>query len=419
MLPRLNICWTLIAGLACSLGIPETMSRGEQPGNVSTPTLAPTPLVAGDRVVLLGDGFIERMQHDGYLETRLTSRLPGTSVTFRNLGWSGDTVQGIARAVFGTPEEGFARLMKDVTEAEPTVIVVAYGGNEAHAGEAGWNDFQQQLRRLLDELVGSTGARLMLLVPRPYEKLPPPLPDTASYNRKLERYVGVLRDEAVRRGIPLIPAADRPGADHHRWTTDGIHLTEAGAWHVAARLADSLGYGDTPWQFDVDVRSGTYNAENVSLQSWQKSEHRHEWTLLDRYLPAPFPPDTAPPDPAELPYGHIQVRGLPPGTYQLLVEGVPAVTATAAQWEAGQPLPLRAGQGQVEELRRTIREKNELYFHRHRPQNETYLFLFRKHEQGNNAVEIPQFDPLISEKEEEIARLRLPRPGKYELVRIE
>ncbi len=57
-------------------------------------------------------------------------------------------------------------------------------------------------------------------------------------------------------------------------------------------------------------------------------------------------------------------------------------------------------------LRAAIREKNELFFHRHRPQNETYLFLFRKHEQGNNAVEIPQFDPLIEAKEKEIARLK-------------
>jgi hypothetical protein len=57
-------------------------------------------------------------------------------------------------------------------------------------------------------------------------------------------------------------------------------------------------------------------------------------------------------------------------------------------------------------LRTAIREKNELFFHRHRPQNETYLFLFRKHEQGNNAVEIPQFDPLIEKKEQQISVLK-------------
>jgi hypothetical protein len=62
----------------------------------------------------------------------------------------------------------------------------------------------------------------------------------------------------------------------------------------------------------------------------------------------------------------------------------------------------------AEQLRQAIVAKNELFFHRYRPQNETYLFLFRKHEQGNNAAEIPQFDPLIEEKEAEIVRLCQP-----------
>ena len=48
-------------------------------------------------------------------------------------------------------------------------------------------------------------------------------------------------------------------------------------------------------------------------------------------------------------------------------------------------------------------EKNELYFHRWRPANVTYLYLFRQREQGKNAAEIPQFDPLITEKERAIA----------------
>lgn len=59
----------------------------------------------------------------------------------------------------------------------------------------------------------------------------------------------------------------------------------------------------------------------------------------------------------------------------------------------------------IAELQAAIQLKNEFYFHRYRPQNETYLFLFRKHEQGNNAVEIPQFDPLVEEQEKRIAVL--------------
>jgi hypothetical protein len=53
-------------------------------------------------------------------------------------------------------------------------------------------------------------------------------------------------------------------------------------------------------------------------------------------------------------------------------------------------------------------DKNLLFFHRHRPQNETYLFLFRKHEQGNNAVEVEQFEPLIEAADKRLAKLTAP-----------
>ncbi len=57
-------------------------------------------------------------------------------------------------------------------------------------------------------------------------------------------------------------------------------------------------------------------------------------------------------------------------------------------------------------LRKVIVAKNKLFFHRWRPANETYLRLFRKHEQGKNVKELPMFDPLIAEREKEIESLR-------------
>lgn len=70
-----------------------------------------------------------------------------------------------------------------------------------------------------------------------------------------------------------------------------------------------------------------------------------------------------------------------------------------------------------EPLRENILAKNQLFFHRWRPENSTYLFLFRKHEQGKNAQEIPKFDPLIEAEEKKIATLRKqppqdPSPGQ-------
>ncbi|HBE70386.1 MAG TPA: hypothetical protein DDW52_19730, partial [Planctomycetaceae bacterium] len=58
-----------------------------------------------------------------------------------------------------------------------------------------------------------------------------------------------------------------------------------------------------------------------------------------------------------------------------------------------------------EALRQQIIRKNEWWFHRSRPANMAYVFGFRKHEQGQNADEIPQFDALIKQEEERIATL--------------
>jgi putative heme-binding domain-containing protein len=57
-------------------------------------------------------------------------------------------------------------------------------------------------------------------------------------------------------------------------------------------------------------------------------------------------------------------------------------------------------------LRERILIKNRWFFDRSRPANMAYIFGFRKKEQGNNAVEIPQFDQLVAEQDEAIAKMR-------------
>jgi len=60
----------------------------------------------------------------------------------------------------------------------------------------------------------------------------------------------------------------------------------------------------------------------------------------------------------------------------------------------------------AQNLREAIIAKNKLFFFQWRPANETYLRLFRKHEQGQNAKELVEFDPLIKEAEAQIEALR-------------
>jgi lysophospholipase L1-like esterase len=79
---------------------------------------------------------------------------------------------------------------------------------------------------------------------------------------------------------------------------------------------------------------------------------------------------------------------------------------------AGRQLPVDWADRSAQ-VRECVNAKNQLFFHRWRPANETYLLLFRKHEQGNNATEIPRFDPLVAEAEAAVrtARAALPAVG--------
>lgn len=65
---------------------------------------------------------------------------------------------------------------------------------------------------------------------------------------------------------------------------------------------------------------------------------------------------------------------------------------------------------ETETLRQAILVKNEWWFHRSRPANMAYVFGFRKREQGQNAGEIPQYDALVQQEEQRIAKLRALQP---------
>ena len=75
-------------------GLAILLAPGFLPATYSAEGPAPWPFKNGDRIVLVGDTLIERDQRYGYLETFLTIANPELNLTFRNLGWSGDTVAG-------------------------------------------------------------------------------------------------------------------------------------------------------------------------------------------------------------------------------------------------------------------------------------------------------------------------------------
>lgn len=309
--------------LAGTLAAPESRAGG--PGDDD-----PLELKDGDRVVLLGDATIERMQHFGTLEALITAALPEKSITFRNLGWSGDTVFGEARAGFGTPEDGFKTLVEQVKATGPTVLLIGFGANESWDGEGGLDRFRGGYARLLDAMEEIKPREIALLSP-----IATRLPEHpgAGHDEDLARYVKAIEEIAERRG--------------HRF----INLLA-----ITAPMAVDAAPGSPRW----------YEPQGIHLSELGDT------ALSRKLLKGPF--------------------------------GLKPPPAEPEQFEA---------------LRQAIIAKNQLYFHCYRPQNETYLFGFRKHEQGNNAGEVERFEQLVIEAEAEIALLKMPEMQLFELDRLD
>lgn len=369
-------------------------------------------LVDGDRVIFLGNTFTERQIYYGHIEQSLTSSAAGKNVVFRNLGWSGDNVFGEARSRFGSIDEGFDHLKRHVDELNPTVIFVAYGGNEAHSGPDGLQRFADGLDTLLNTIEG-TGAEIVLVGPILHEQMPAPLPSPDEFNSKVPVYNEHLRDVARERSYPfidLIANLSNTIASDDRITDNGIHLSDRGYSLAARAFERSLSLKNASWKFDLDVVNRELQSAGVTVEKLKLEPERIEFIATSHFLP---PVDVAP---------TFRFRGLGPGKYRLSIDdgndNKPLATAAAADWSAGVKVAGTPDSEKALELRRVIGEKNQLYFHRWRPQNETYLFLFRKHEQGNNAVEIPQFDPLIAEKEKVIREMSQPTKWNYVLEQV-
>ena len=386
-------------------------------------TAAETPNVElrdGDRIAFVGNEFFEREADRGYIETELTTRFDNKNLTFRNLGYSGDTVRADARnlcsgwAVFGPADQGFDRLKNLIEHIKPTLIFVAYGMNESFEGPKGLDPFVQGLGRMLDMLAadGAPGVRIVLVSPIRHEDLGRPLPDPAEHNKNIALYIDAIEKVAQQRGYPFINLFEALGdgtkdAFHTPFTSDGIHLTPYGYWRAAMVLEQAIGYAPRSLA-TTDVKP---DGSSASI------------TIENHLLPLAPPPEDSPealregraslPGQAEI----VRVSGLPAGNYVLKSGDQTIATGTAEEWAKGIALLRGPATDQEEQLRRVIVAKNFDFFNFWRPDNDTYIFGYRKHEQGRNAVEIPRFEPLVAAKEAEIARLRVPPPHTYELSR--
>jgi GDSL-like Lipase/Acylhydrolase family len=287
------------------------------------PPKDPFVFADGDRVVFLGGTLIEREQKYGYWELALTLKNKDKNVSFRNLGWSGDTVWCESRGSFGGQPEGFKKAIELVKELKPTVIVLCYGHVESFDGKDGVKKFTDGLEKLIDA-VSVTKARVVLMTPTPFENVVP-MTDAEAKNANLKLYTAAMKEVAEKRKLDLYD----------------LYVVQTN--YYSSRK---------PPAFMI-----TQNGMTLSQEGYEESSF-----------------------------------GIVPSSDRTDLSPLSGVR------EQNEKVQIA--------VRHAIVAKNELFFHRWRPQNLTYLTGFRKHEQGNNAKEIVQFDPLVEKAEKEIAELR-------------
>ncbi|NLT69514.1 MAG: SGNH/GDSL hydrolase family protein [Verrucomicrobiaceae bacterium] len=305
----------------------------------------PPPLLrSGDRIVLVGNTLLERARLYGHLETTLQIAAGPTvkGITLRNLGWSGDSVFGDARSYFGPPSEGRERLATALGETKPNVVLLCYGTGAAMSVDQGWT---RESDHANTSAAGYEASRELFL---------------NGYQALLER-VRAASGEGLREIVLIAPP---PLENLGKPLPDQVKNNRrlAGFRDGIRELAkkNSLRFVDLFAALGGDDFRGEVANPALTEDGVHHGEAGHH--LIAREL----------------------AKGL--GYSESVLPD--------------RDLPAR------EELRAAVIEKDRLFFHRWRPANETYLFLFRKHEQGRNAKEIPQFDPLIAAQEKKIEEAR-------------
>ncbi len=99
----------------------------------------------GDHICYVGNTLADRMQHFGWLETLVQSRMPDQNLVFRNLGFSADELNVRPRSMnFGDPHS-------HLTHSQADVIFAFFGYNESFDGEAGLEAFGRNLAQFIAE----------------------------------------------------------------------------------------------------------------------------------------------------------------------------------------------------------------------------------------------------------------------------
>jgi len=328
----------------------------------------------GDRVVLLGDSITEQRLYTTAIEAYTLARFPQWKLTFRNLGWSGDTAQG-----------GLNRAPRDLLPLKPTFVTIDFGMNDHGYRAFDENIFKNYIEKQtgLVSLLKSNGARVALVTPQPIEDKRPD-PDKDVRNESLRKMSDGLREVATKEGVLFADQFDPYMAVMLRARQadpaavigggDSVHPGPVGQTIMAWAILKCLGAPAAVSSAELDGTNGkVVAATGCEITDAKVAAGVVTFTRKDTALPMPVNPQGEAvtkliPLLADLSRYELKVTGLTAPKYQLLIDDKPAATLTAEELTQGCNLTLTAGPitEQARQLWSLVVEKNNVFFNRWR-----------------------------------------------------
>jgi len=405
----------------------------------------------GDRVVFLGDSITEQRLYTTYIEAYALTRHPQWDLTFRNVGWGGDTSWLRQRAhpneteLFAAdPEKQQAMvndavqrgLERDVLPLRPTAVTIKFGMND-HSYQPFREDIFRAYVRSQDRLaqvLQEAGARVAFLTSQPIEERRPD-PHQDVRNLSLRKFSDGLRAVASLRGARFVdqfdpymqlmlqardsdPAAFIGGGD-------AVHPGPAGHTLMAWAILKGMGAEALVSRAEVNAEDVSVTLtegcqiDNLRCQDGTVSFDRHDQALpmpVDRRAEAAL---SLAPILDELSRYALRITGLPPGQYQLSIDGELVAKVSHDTLANGWNLSNEAGPitRQARHVLDLVFQKNDLFFRKWR---EVQLYRLPRwadnptSEQGRQQ-ELADLDQRIADLENQINTARQPVSHRFEI----
>ena len=295
----------------------------------------------GDRIVFLGDSITEQYQYSTYIELYLTTRFPKWELTFLNAGIGGDTAAG-----------GASRFLQHVLAEKPTAVTIDFGMNDGGYGAfdpSRSRNYGKNTAIMLDKAMKEK-VRVALCSPNAVDYRS--RPQLKLYVETQRQFYAPLKEVAAKYEVPFVDQyavtraalekmeTDDPQARKIKPFPDGVHTSPEGGLLMAHTILTGLHAPGPVSDLHIDAAAGMANPKACHIDKLQSSTSAVQFDRTDEALPLPLLKNWLPilpyvNDLKDLNWYGLNVTGLAPGKYLLLIDGKEMAAYTADQLAQG------------------------------------------------------------------------------------